>query len=404
MPFNILSLPGLQRFKNHLSRVLTSKTLNDSVTGQYTFQAKPLFNDNKKLIDRLFEGNLVIVDVQTKETIRSTSVENAENLDYDINTAPEETGFEFVSIEYDETKDKCYIYYIPTENPAPSDKTSGTYTSINLNTAYLNNGVVPNTKNLWRINFSDSALMEIPRFYGKNALQIQLNGCQNVKEFPKFKTSSNLILATRMFKDCTSLEKIHLFDTSNVVEFSEMFFNCSSLTEVPLFDMSGARSMGAWQNPISGKWSYTFNGQPYANNMFDGCSSLTTVPSLNFSQITQAYNLFNNCTSLKTVPTLNTVKNKLFNSFFKNCSSLETVQGLNLTACSNTTDMFSGCTSLREVHIDFGNNSNSSLNTLFNGLTFGANQMINLYVKNIPQSVRSAIQSSYGAHVTIIDE
>ena len=81
-----------------------------------------------------------------------------------------------------------------------------------------------------------------------------------------------------LFQDCTSIERVELFDTSSVTNFGYMFKNCSSLTESPLFDTSNATSM-----------SY----------MFQSCVSLRHVPLFDTSTVTEMASAFSQCVKVE---------------------------------------------------------------------------------------------------------
>lgn len=381
MPFNILSLPGLQRFKSHISRVLTSKTLNDSVTGQYTFQAKPLFNLDTAAIDDavLPPGNLIFIDVTNNQEIGDLYLKDTENLYYDIQTAPPVDGYDFVSMEYDPLTEKYNLFYIPLTNPVVS--------SSSQMVSYINQGIIPNTKNLSTIDFSSGlslSITEIPRFYGKNATSISFRGCSYIASIPWF-DSSNATGVHNMFSACYEITSVPDLDFSHLTTADRLFSDCDSLTSVGDLDLSSAAD---------------------TSGLLIGCDSLTSVGDLDLSNATIVNSMFEYNQELVSIGRLKTPKGNFWTDVFDGCSKLEVIGGLDLTSyVSDTTKsmrMFKGCTSLREVHIDFGNNTYAY--NIFRDLTFGANQMISLYVKNMPTSVRTSIQNNYGTHVTIIDE
>lgn len=74
-------------------------------------------------------------------------------------------------------------------------------------------------------------------------------------------------------------------NTSSVTDMSSMFDGCSSLTSIPLFDTSSVTNM---------QW------------MFEGCSSLTSVPLFNTQNVATMNYMFVACTSLQTVPLFDT--------------------------------------------------------------------------------------------------
>ena len=89
------------------------------------------------------------------------------------------------------------------------------------------------------------------------------------------------------------------------------------------------------------------------SNMFQGCTSLTTAPSLPATTLASyCYsNMFYGCTSLTTAPSLpaTTLANNCYNSMFQGCTSLTTVPSLPATTlkinCYNS--MFYLCTKIK---------------------------------------------------------
>ena len=81
-----------------------------------------------------------------------------------------------------------------------------------------------------------------------------------------------------LFQDCTSLERVAIFNTSSVTIFGSMFKNCSSLLESPLFDTSNATTM---------------------SNMFQNCTSLRHVPLFDTSTVTEIVNAFSLCRNVE---------------------------------------------------------------------------------------------------------
>ena len=59
-----------------------------------------------------------------------------------------------------------------------------------------------------------------------------------------------------MFRSCTSLKTVKLFDTSKATDMNNMFFGCRQLTSVPLFDTSNVSNI---------------------SSMLAGCDGLTTL-------------------------------------------------------------------------------------------------------------------------------
>ena len=116
-----------------------------------------------------------------------------------------------------------------------------------------------------------------------------------------------------------------ILDSSNVTNMSTMFNGCTSLTTVPQMNTDSVTNM-----------SY----------MFNGCTSLTTVPQMNTDSVTNMSYMFKGCTSLTTVPQMNTNSVTNTSSMFDGCTSLTTVPQMNTGNVTNMISMFKGCSSL----------------------------------------------------------
>lgn len=105
-----------------------------------------------------------------------------------------------------------------------------------------------------------------------------------------------------LFKYCTNLRSIPLFDTSSCINMSSMFYGCSNLTSVPLFDTSNVTEM---------------------RSMFEDCTSLAAVPVFNTSSCTELGYMFRRCSSLTSVPLLDTTKVRGVDLMFQECVNVE---------------------------------------------------------------------------------
>ena len=98
--------------------------------------------------------------------------------------------------------------------------------------------------------------------------------------------------------------------------------------------------------------STTISNNYCYSNIFYGCISLTTAPSLPATTLAPGCysGMFNDCTSLTTAPSLpaTTLALNCYNSMFNNCKSLTTAPSLPATTLANYCYgyMFKGCTSL----------------------------------------------------------
>ena len=67
--------------------------------------------------------------------------------------------------------------------------------------------------------------------------------------------------------------------------------------------------------------------------MFEGCTSLTSIPLLDTSKVTVMANMFNGCTNLTTVPALdasNVTREDAFVGAFANCTNLKSILMTNI--------------------------------------------------------------------------
>lgn len=108
----------------------------------------------------------------------------------------------------------------------------------------------------------------------------------------------------------------------------EMFNGCTSLTTIPEIDTSNVNDM---------------------YYMFYACSSLTVIPPIDTSNANTMVNMFAACTSLTSVPEMNTSQVTNMYGMFQYCSSLTTVPEMDTSKVTDMSVMFQGCTSLTSV-------------------------------------------------------
>ena len=142
-----------------------------------------------------------------------------------------------------------------------------------------------------------------------------------------------------------------------------LFWGCSSLTSVPELDTSQVTDM---------------------RYMFEGCSSLTSVPELDTSQVTDMRLMFTGCSSLTTVPALDT--SQVWNTYrmFDGCSSLTTVPALDTSQVTNPGYMFTDCSSLESVTLPGMGND------------FVANQTLDMRDTKLAAAAANALMQSLG--------
>ena len=160
-------------------------------------------------------------------------------------------------------------------------------------------------------------------------------------DFNSLVTLQSAYTFTRLFNNCTGLTSASglLLPATAMTDYcyQNMFQGCSSMTTAPALP-STSLATGCY------------------NNMFYGCSSLVTGPSILLAT-TLAYQcysgMFNGCTSLTTAPELpaTTLATSCYASMFANCGSLTTAPALPATTlidfCYN--QMFLNCTGITQA-------------------------------------------------------
>ena len=195
-------------------------------------------------------------------------------------------------------------------------------------------------------------------------------------------------------------------DMSNM--FNSMFYGCSSLTTAPVLDFSNLNTSSV------GGMSSMFA------SMFYGCSSLLTAPDLNFSfdtfGVVDMSNMFNSmfygCSSLKTAPVLDFSKwntsnvldmSSMFSGMFSGCTSLTTAPVLDLSNfnTSNVFDMFKmfssmfyGCGNLNAVKMKLTNTTILGDTSRFTDFLTGAKTTGTLTVSSGTTSYWNAIMTA----------
>ena len=95
------------------------------------------------------------------------------------------------------------------------------------------------------------------------------------------------------------------------------------------------------------------------NNMFCGCSSITSIKALknwNMLNVENTASLFQGCSSINNIDVLekwNMINVKNTKSMFENCSSITNIESLkewNTNNLRNSSNMFKGCSNIKSIH------------------------------------------------------
>jgi surface protein len=87
--------------------------------------------------------------------------------------------------------------------------------------------------------------------------------------------------------------------------------------------------------------------------MFNGCSSLESVPLFNVASVTNMSNMFQGCTALKTVPAFNAALATNVANMFNSCRALVTIPAINFNSVTTltTSNLFLTCTNISAIRI-----------------------------------------------------
>ena len=132
-------------------------------------------------------------------------------------------------------------------------------------------------------------------------------------------------------------------NTTGITSMYYMFDGCTSLTSVPLFDTSSVTIM---------------------NSMFHGCTSLISVPLFDTSSVTDMRYMFSRCSSITTIPLFNTSAVTDMRSMFQGCTSLTSVPLFDTSSVPNMECMFASCSALTSIPL-FDTSSVTNMKYMF---------------------------------------
>ena len=170
-------------------------------------------------------------------------------------------------------------------------------------------------------------------------------------------------------------------NTSNVTYMDNMFKGCSNLTslDVGSFDTSNVTDMDNMFKRCSGLTSLDVGSFDTSNvtkmsDMFNGCRSLTSLDVSRFdtSNVTYMNNMFNGCSGLASldVSNLDTSNVVYMDGMFDGCSGLASlnVSNFDTSNVTNISWMFSDCNGLTSLDVSKFDTSNvTDMKYMFNG-------------------------------------
>lgn len=140
--------------------------------------------------------------------------------------------------------------------------------------------------------------------------------CANLDTIYGTLDCTNITDMNNMFNCCYKLILYNynntLTNTHNVTNMRSMFNQCRRLNITPNIDYSGCDNMSYMYAYCSDLQSTvgdinSYNATDF-NNMFTGCSSLTTIGMIDCNSATDVMNIFDGCNNLTTISGLNDLK------------------------------------------------------------------------------------------------
>ena len=178
------------------------------------------------------------------------------------------------------------------------------------------------------------------------------------------------------FKNLTQIEGIENLNTENVTSMRDMFNGCSSLTSLDLTNFNTAKVtdmklLFANCSALESLDLSMFNTENVTSmpSMFNGATNLKTLNVSNFNteKVNNMGHMFANCPNLTSLDlsSFNTKGVEYVDNIFKNCSNLTTIYASENFAfgsgLKNGADMFLGCEKLKGF-IEYNKNTDTDKN------------------------------------------
>lgn len=234
--------------------------------------------------------------------------------------------------------------------------------SVPLKLYYISNTVANRTQTSWTTSSTssltgDASKTKTLNTYGATNMNSMFKSNTSITSAPKLNTQ-NVNNMGYMFYGCTSLETIPEYDTIKVTNM-EYMLSRTKIKNIPSFKTSLVTNM---KGMFEGNTSVVaipevFDTSSVTNTSYfcNGCTSLTTVGTLDLRKVSTMFRMFNGCTQLKNIIKIifSEVSNSSAEEAFSGCTSLTSLEPflnsngwLDLGALYNTTNMFKNCTNL----------------------------------------------------------
>lgn len=388
--------------------VITLSNISDPgyTLDSYTINGEPIvgntfiLGDEDVIVSANYIHNILSVNViqSTGGTVTATPVTGYYGTTITLSQVTEDPNYTFDYYTVDGSSISGNTFVLGEDSVDVKGKYTGNFNPLNL-PAYtmrlkFTDGVTPtfergtatqvsSSPNVWDLTYSDSNWSglihdqtELLEVLGANT-----TGVTDMCTWYPIPDQPSSHATKGLFLNCTKLTKVALFDittakicTDKQVSFGGMFNGCSSLTSVPWFDTANCTSLRELFNGCSSLTSVPrFDTSKVTNmdSMFSRCSSLTTVPKFDTSNVTNMHALFYYCTSINNIPLFDTSKVTDMSIMFTSCKELSSVPLFNTSNVTTMSGMFMihpGGGSLRTVPL-FDTSKVTDMSNMFMGRT-----------------------------------
>ena len=328
---NCYSLTSVPLFNTAAVTTMASMFLNC-----YSLTSVPLFNTRSVTdMSSMFSSCAALPNVPLFDTANVTNMQTMFNSCSSLSSVP----------LFDTSKVTNMQGMFQTCASLPAFPLFNTSAATNMSSMFLNCYLLKeiplfNTSNVTNMSSMFNgciSLVNVPLFNTVKVTNMQsmFQSCSSLITVPLFNTAAvnNMI---NMFQSCSSLITVPLFNTAAVTTMGSMFRYCTSLQSVPLFNTASVTGIGAmFQDNYSLREIPFFNTTSLNGNQclllaFAG-SGIRTIPAFNFSAATTGNNqIFSGCLSLISVPTIDVGNITDFASTFLTCPSLASVGFTNI--------------------------------------------------------------------------
>ena len=217
------------------------------------------------------------------------------------------------------------------------------------------------------------------------------------------------------FKNLTQIEGIENLNTENVTSMRDMFNGCSSLTSLDLTNFNTAKVtdmklLFAYCSALESLDLSMFNTENVTSmpSMFNGATNLKTLNVSNFNteKVNNMGHMFANCPNLTSLDlsSFNTKGVEYVDNIFKNCSNLTTIYASENFAfgsgLKNGADMFLGCDKLKGF-IEYNKNTDKNNSEFAN---YKTGYFTNLVGKNGEEKIGAVGEILTAENLTLNDD